>query len=122
LKFPIYSSQVILKSIQGVEIDAAVDVHLAAAKPPVSAQEEMVAKYIVIEIIQRAASDFQEIRNIILVQSGIGHFLVLAVARHKADLAHEFFLVDALTESAVAGSKNSAKHAVARPRTAPADA
>jgi hypothetical protein len=27
-----------------VEIDAAVDVHLAAAKPPVRAQEEMVAE------------------------------------------------------------------------------
>src|SRR5579859_2028277 len=111
-----------LKAIQGMEICTAVDIHLPADEPPVRAQEIMVAEYIVVEIVQGPAADRAKIRDIILVQPGISHFMILAVARDKADLAHEFFLHDAVPESRVAGAKNSAQHAVARARTSPADA
>src|ERR1700730_18704474 len=110
-----------LKPVQRMEICAAVDFQLPAAEPPVCAQEKMVAEYVVVEIIQRAPRDFGEIGYVILVQPGIGHFLVLPVTRHQGDLGHEFLLADAVPESRVAGAKNSAQHAVALPWTAPAD-
>jgi hypothetical protein len=56
-----------LKPIQRMEIIAAVDLQLPAAEPPICAQEKMVAEYVVVEIIQRAASDFGKIGYIILV-------------------------------------------------------
>ena len=110
-----------LEPVQRMEIGAAVDAHLPAAEPPVCAQEKMVAEYIVVEIVQSPAADFVEIGYIILIQPGVGHFLVLAVARHKGDLTHEFLFCYTVPESRVAGAKDSAQHTVAGTRTAPAE-
>jgi hypothetical protein len=42
----------------------------------------MESEYVVIEIVQSAAGDFGEIGYIILVEPGISHPLVLAMARY----------------------------------------
>src|SRR5260370_42250841 len=109
--FPKRSSQFPLNSVQRMEIIASLYIHLPAAQPPVRAQKEMVAEYIVFESGERVAADVGEIADIILVHPDIGPSRILAQAGHQADLTQEFLFRDAVPESRVTGAKDGAKYA-----------
>src|SRR5579859_944151 len=99
-----------------MEIVSPLHIHLAAAEPPVRAQKEMVAEYIVFVTGERVAADVGKIADVVFVQADVSPSRFLAKARHQTDLTKKFFFGDAVPESRVTGAKDGAEDAATRRR------
>jgi len=107
------SSQLLFYLIDRVEESTSVDLHLAAAKLPIRAQQEMEAEHLVFEFVQKTAADEAEIGGEVFALSGIRAPTVPPPAELQGDRAGGGSLGDIVPKAVVTGAKDSPKHAVA---------
>ncbi len=106
-------AQLLFHTINGVKKRAAIDLHLAAAKPPISSQQEVEAKHPIFKIIQSAAADQTKISHIVFVFPHPGQSAVFSRTKRERHLAHIFLLGGAIPEACVAGAEDRAQYTVA---------
>jgi hypothetical protein len=96
-----------------VEESTSVDLHLAAAKLPIRAKQEVKAENLVFEIGQKTAADEAEIGRVLFPLSGICALSVPSPAEFQRDCAGAGSLGGILPKTVVTGPKDGPIDAVA---------
>jgi hypothetical protein len=92
---------------------AAIHLQLTAAQSPVRSQKEVEAEYLIFSLIENTFGNQREIRDVLLIPSPPDLTAILTPDDCQPGLAYVLFLLDALPESGIAGSKDRPQDAAA---------